>query len=202
MSAAGILILLQCVWAAFGGYWLVAARGGEVEHTAESPFYRPVRLAILVITFTLLFSRRLAFGFLGRQLMPRLVVVACVGFALTLTGLALAMWARTHLGRYWSDKVVLKVNHQLVQDGPYAYMRHPIYSGVLLGVAGTALVVDEWRGALAFLVLLANYWIKAVQEEKILSAGFGEQFANHKRRAGFLFPRLRARGPTPASFGT
>jgi protein-S-isoprenylcysteine O-methyltransferase Ste14 len=100
------------------------------------------------------------------------------------------VWARISLGQYWSDKVVLKVDHQLIRSGPYARMRHPIYSGVLLGVAGSALVVDQWRGTLALLLLLTNYAIKAKREDKILAGAFAQDFAEHKGRAGFLLPRL------------
>jgi protein-S-isoprenylcysteine O-methyltransferase Ste14 len=103
------------------------------------------------------------------------------------------MWARISLGQYWSDKVVLKVDHQLIRSGPYARMRHPIYSGVLLGVAGSALVINEWRGVLAFVLLLTNYAIKANREDKILAGAFAEDFNEHKRRAGFLLPRLYAK---------
>jgi protein-S-isoprenylcysteine O-methyltransferase Ste14 len=115
------------------------------------------------------------------------------GFVLALAGITLALWARLHLGRNWSDKVVLKVDHELIRSGPYAYLRHPIYSGVLLGVAGTAIVVGEWRGVIAFCMLLVNYSIKARREEKILSVQFGEAFELHKRDAGFLLPKLRSK---------
>lgn len=100
------------------------------------------------------------------------------------------MWARISLGEYWSDQIALKVDHQLVRTGPYARMRHPIYSGVLLGVAGGALLVDEWRGVLAFLLLLTNYIVKAKREDKILSGAFPTEFTSHKKSAGFLLPRL------------
>src|SRR6266581_2379976 len=107
------------------------------------------------------FSDRTATGILGRRFVPQFPAVQYSGFFLTLSGLVIALWARMHLGQHWSDKVVLKADHQLIRSGPYAYMRHPIYSGVLLGVAGTALVVGEWRAATAFMLLLTNYWIKA-----------------------------------------
>jgi protein-S-isoprenylcysteine O-methyltransferase Ste14 len=108
-----------------------------------------------------------------------------------LTGLALAVWARIRLGRFWSDRIALKVDHQLVCDGPYAYVRHPIYSGVLLAVGGTALVVNQWRAALAFALLLTNYWIKAQSEDRLLAERFGDQFREHVRNTGFLAPRFR-----------
>jgi protein-S-isoprenylcysteine O-methyltransferase Ste14 len=192
MTDHELLSLLEYVWAAFGLYWTAVARGGKATQTGESPFYRIMRLAILVITFTLLFWERTAIGFLARRFIPQLPAITYAAFVSTLAGLAIAVWARVHLGHYWSDKVVLKVDHQLVRTGPYAYMRHPIYSGVLLGVAGTALVLGEWRGLLAFLILLANYWIKAEREERILSARFGQEFSDHQQRAGFLFPRFHA----------
>ena len=192
MTDHQLLRLLEYVWAAFGLYWIAVARGGKATQTGESPFYRIMRLAILVITFTLLFWERTAIGFLARRFMPQLPVVAYAGFLATLAGLTTALWARIHLGQYWSDKVVLKVDHQLIRTGPYAYMRHPIYSGVLFSVAGTALVLGEWRGLLAFLILLTNYWVKAEREERILSARFGQEFSDHQQRAGFLFPRFHA----------
>lgn len=119
-------------------------------------------------------------------------IISYAGFTLALAGLAVAVWARVHLGQYWSDKVVLKVDHQLIRSGPYAYVRHPIYSGVLLGVLGTALVIGEIRGLLAFAVLLANYAIKAKREDKMLAKSFPEGFREHVNRAGFLLPRVRA----------
>jgi protein-S-isoprenylcysteine O-methyltransferase Ste14 len=71
-------------------------------------------------------------------------------------------------------------------------MRHPIYSGVLLGVLGTASVLGECRGLLAFALLLTNYAIKAKKEEQILAARFTDEFREHQSHAGFLLPRLHA----------
>jgi protein-S-isoprenylcysteine O-methyltransferase Ste14 len=171
-------------------YWLLAARRGEAERTSEQPVYRFLRILLLVITFTLLFEPRTAVGFLGQRFLPRRPSIAYTGFALAIAGIALATWARVRLGQYWSDKVVLKVNHRLIRSGPYARMRHPIYSGVLLGVAGTTLLLGEWRGVLAFVLLLTNYAIKANREDKILADAFAEDFNEHKRYAGFLLPRF------------
>src|SRR6266404_7807207 len=193
MTDHELLRLLEYVWAAFGLYWIAVALGGKATQTGESPFYRIMRLAILVITFTLLFWERTAIGFLARRFMPQLPAVAYAVFLATLAGLTTALWARIHVGQYWSDKVVLKVDHQLIRSGPYAYMRHPIYSGVLLGVAGSALLLGEWRGVLAFAILLCNYVIKARREETILAAQFEDQFQQHIKSTGFLFPRFPMR---------
>ena len=93
-------------------------------------------------------------------------------------------------GRNWSDKVVLKVDHELIRNGPYRYLRHPIYSGVLIAVAGTALKIGEWRGVVALVALGVNYFVKAKREEAILAANFREAFAAHKRHTGFFLPGL------------
>lgn len=88
---------------------------------------------------------------------------------------------------------MVQVEHRLIETGPYAYVRHPIYSGVLLAVLGTALVQGQWRGALAFLLLLTNYSIKAKREERVLSDRFRPGFEQYVTQAGFLLPRFRSR---------
>ena|SRR5579885_3014541 len=191
MTRIATLHLLGWIWSIFGIYWLAAGFKAKQARTSEMPLYRIVRLLILVITFTLLFAKWTAIGPLGAWFRPRSQSLLDVGFVLAICGIALALWARIHLGQYWSDKVVLKVDHQLVRTGPYARLRHPIYSGVLLGVAGTALVLGEWRGVLAFVILLINYSIKARREDEILARAFEASFHDHKSHAGFLLPRLR-----------
>jgi protein-S-isoprenylcysteine O-methyltransferase Ste14 len=190
MNQEQLVRILEWMWIVFGVYWLIAARRVKAAQTTESPAYRIFRLLLLIITFTLLFAKGTAVGFLGWRFVPQTQSLAYIGFALALAGLATAVWARFSLGQYWSDKVVLKVDHQLIRSGPYARMRHPIYSGVLLGVAGSALVVDQWRGVLAFLLLLTNYIVKAKREDKILLEAFSTDFVEHRKRAGFLVPRL------------
>jgi protein-S-isoprenylcysteine O-methyltransferase Ste14 len=193
MSAVQLLEILRYVWSAFGIYWIASGFHGKATATHEAHWYRFLRLSILALVFLLLFWRRTAVGFLGVRFLSELPVVAYAGFVATLVGLAIAVWARVHLGQYWSDKVVLKVDHQLIRTGPYAHTRHPIYSGVLLAVLGTALVLGECRGLLAFAVLLVNYSIKAMKEDRILGARFSSEFRDHEARAGFLLPRLRTR---------
>jgi protein-S-isoprenylcysteine O-methyltransferase Ste14 len=194
-----LLTILGYIWAGFGLYWMIAAgRGrssdaGALPQTSEPHLFRIVRLSVLATTFALLFWQRLATGLLGRRFVPDSAALGHAGFALTLAGLGIAMWARIHLGRNWSDKVVVQADHQLIRSGPYAHLRHPIYSGVLLGVAGTALLLGEWRGAIAFLLLLMNYAVKARKEDRILANHFGESFTRHAREAGFLLPKFRGR---------
>lgn len=184
-----LMILCGVAWAAVGLYWVIP---GNAAQSGEFRFYRPLRLFILSVTFALLFWGRTGIGFFGERFAPETRASALAGFVLALCGIGLALWARIHLGQYWSDKVEIKIEHQLVRSGPYAYLRHPIYSGVLLGVAGTALLVGQWRGVLAFFILLVNYIIKAKREDEILSNTFAD-FADHRKNAGFLLPNFRRR---------
>jgi len=196
-----LLTILGYLWFAFGVYWVAAAvfrksstaGSPQTRETGEPHGFRVLRWAVLVTTFALLFWQRLAIGFLGRWSIPDLPALAYAGFVLTLAGFGVAIWARVHLGQNWSDKVVIQAGHQLIRTGPYAHLRHPIYSGVLLGVAGTALVVGEWRGVIAFVLLLTNYAAKARKEDRILANHFGEDFFQHTRDAGFLLPKFRSR---------
>jgi protein-S-isoprenylcysteine O-methyltransferase Ste14 len=190
MKQPELLHALECAWIAFGVYWFIAARRGKAAQTSESPLYRMLRFCLLAVIFTLLFAKLPEVGLLGQSFLPQTQSFAYIGFALAIVGMAIAIWARVSLGEYWSDKIVLKVDHQLIRSGPYARMRHPIYSGVLLGVAGSALLVNQWRGMLAFGLMLANYSVKAKREDKILAGAFAEDFPEHKRHAGFLLPRL------------
>lgn len=185
-----VVVVLVLTWVVLGFYWAQPAAGAARD---EASLYRLLRLAILALIFALLFWDRTGIGILGKKWLLGLPAVRVTGFLFVLCGLAVAAWARTHLGRYWSDKVMVQLDHQLVKSGPYAHVRHPIYSGVLLAVLGTALVQGEWRGLLAFLLLLINYSIKAKREERVLSEQFPPGFKQYLTHAGFLLPRFRSR---------
>jgi protein-S-isoprenylcysteine O-methyltransferase Ste14 len=182
--------IIDWLWMALGLYWMVTALGTKKTAADEKTSLRVLRLSILVIMLLLLLTHWLRVGLLGWRFVPRSLGIVWAGVVLTAVGVALAIWARWHLGRNWSDKVVLKVDHELIRSGPYAYLRHPIYTGVLLAVAGTALAIGEWRGILALALLGTNYYVKATREERILTEKFGEKFAEHKKATGFFLPGL------------
>ncbi len=183
-----LLLVFAVTWAGLGLFWAAPAKGPQ---SAEFKWYRPIRLLILAGVFALLFWNATAIGVLGKRFVPDLFALGILGFALALSGMVIASWSRIALGKYWSDKVILQTEHQLIRSGPYACMRHPLYSGVLLAVLGTALVLGEWRGLVSFAVLLLNYAIKAKREERILAERFGPDFELHFHSTGFLLPRLR-----------
>jgi protein-S-isoprenylcysteine O-methyltransferase Ste14 len=107
---------------------------------------------------------------------------------MTALGLMLAIWGRVHLGKEWSGRVELKPGHHLVRSGPYAWVRHPIYAGILWAVAGSALVARELTAALAVMVMLAAYRRKIRMEEAVLSKAFGAEYGAYRRVVKALVP--------------
>ena len=181
-------------WYVFGAYW--AATWLRVKRTkaSESLANRLATIVPMVLVFELLFSTWLRMGPLGRRFLPDATSIVWAGIFLTCVGITIAIWARYCLGQYWSARVTLKQGHRLIQVGPYAFVRHPIYMGMLLGVVGTAIVIGEWRGILAIVLMLAAHSRKALREEALLSQEFGEEYASYRQAAGFLFPRFWSRG--------
>lgn len=178
-------------WYFFAAYWAITWLRVKRTKSAEPLTSRLATIVPLVLAFELLFSRSLRIGPLRLRFLPAADWIAWSGVALTSLGVAIAIWARYCIGQYWSARVTLKEGHRLIRSGPYASVRHPIYTGMLLAAAGTALVIGEWRGVLAVVVIWAAHSRKALREEKLLTTELGEEYVSYRRRTGFLFPRLR-----------
>jgi protein-S-isoprenylcysteine O-methyltransferase Ste14 len=111
------------------------------------------------------------------------VAFAVVGFAIT-------VWARAILGSNWSGTVTIKVEHELIRTGPYRWVRHPIYSGLIMALLGTLIALDQWRGIVALPLLWVAFAIKYLKEEQAMRQTFGEQYDEYSRTTGAIFPRL------------
>jgi protein-S-isoprenylcysteine O-methyltransferase Ste14 len=177
-------------WWIFLAYWAITSL--RVKRTVENEklLSRLPHVAIMVGAFTLLFWDELPLGWLDGRFVPRELAVRWAGVALTCLGVALAIWARNHIGRNWSSKVTLKEDHELIRSGPYAKVRHPIYSGVLLGAAGTALVQGKWRDILGIGLIFLAHSFKAHKEEALMTRQFGSEYDEYRKQTGALIPRL------------
>ena len=183
--------LIEGPWLVFVGYWAVGALKTRRTERTESFASRYGILFLEIVGFALVFMDETGIGVLGGKVLPRGYALGVTGVALTWTGIALALWARWHLGQYWSARITIKEDHKLIRTGPYARLRHPIYTGLDLAVIGSALAIDRWRCVLGVCLIMIGYWVKARKEERMLSAQFGEAFAEHSRHTGFLLPRFR-----------
>jgi protein-S-isoprenylcysteine O-methyltransferase len=126
--------------------------------------------------------------FLSLVVVPHSTAMNVAGLVLTASGLALAIWARVTLGRNWSGTVTFKENHELVQSGPYALVRHPIYTALLLMYLGTALAIGAVGGLIGLPILFLSFWIKFRQEEAVMTAHFGNQYVDYKKRVRAIIP--------------
>src|ERR1700736_5003083 len=149
---AGAKIWIGTLWLLWALYWLVASFGGKTVRRRESVASRIAHLGPLALAALLLV---LPMGPpLGSRFLP---------------DTRFAAWARVHIAGNWSGTVTLKEDHELVRSGPYRWVRHPIYSGLLLAFAGSGLATLEWRGALAWLIALLALWRKSRLEERWLA---------------------------------
>jgi len=182
--------LIEGAWLVFAGYWVASALKTRKTVSQESLASRCLFLFLEVFGFVLLFTGIGNIGVLGHLVVPRTNAVAVTGVAFTWIGLAIALWARWHLGQYWSAKIALKENHKLIRTGPYAHIRHPIYSGIIAAALGGAVAIDKWRCVAGVALIVLGYCMKAKKEESLLAAQFGKAFKQHCRDTGFLFPNF------------
>jgi len=181
---------LEWAWLVFLGYWVIAGLRVNRMARREPGASLIVRILLMVGAYWLLFRQDPLFGVLNRRFLPYDPRLELAGVIVTWAGVAFAIWARFHLGRFWSASVSLREQHQLIRSGPYAYVRHPIYNGILTMFLGTTLAVGRYRALIAFLVVLAAFVVKSRHEEKLLEAQFGPAFEEHRRHTGFFLPRL------------
>ncbi|MGA9801086.1 MAG: isoprenylcysteine carboxylmethyltransferase family protein [Terriglobales bacterium] len=184
-------LLVEVPWVVFVLYWIVNAIRTRDTVRTESSASRYAVLFLEIAGFVLLFRHSLGIGFLGSRFMHRTLASAIVGSILTWMGIGLAIWARYHLAENWSARITIKQDHQLIRTGPYARLRHPIYSGLILAAIGSAVVIDQWRCVLGVCLIVTGFCIKARKEETMLTQQFGEAFHEHQKHAGFLIPRFR-----------
>jgi protein-S-isoprenylcysteine O-methyltransferase Ste14 len=146
--------------------------------------------ALLFGGYFLMFSQAPVFGMANLHFVAPQEALQIAGVVLTYVGLALTMWSRARLGRYWSGVVALKQDHRLIQSGPYRVVRHPLYSGLILAAIGFSLCVTTWASLLAILSFIMCFERRAYKEDAVLAAEFGAEFEAYRQRTGRLMPRL------------
>jgi protein-S-isoprenylcysteine O-methyltransferase Ste14 len=183
--------LLPLMWGAWALYWGITSADVKATARREPMLSRWAHLGPMAIAAWLLLAPAstlpppLGARFLAAADAP---VGFTTGAMLTAAGLLFAVWARRHLGRNWSATVTLKQGHELVTSGPYALVRHPIYTGLLLAFAGSALATGEWRGLVAILIVFGALWRKLRLEERWMRERFGTAYADYGRRVKALVP--------------
>src|SRR5215469_5898553 len=182
---------INALWILFCAYWLISAFKRKKTKQRETWFQRFGYVLLPLVAFYFLLQPRAHFGLLGERFIPAGPLGEWIGVFLTAAGIGIAVWARWHLGTNWSGTVTLKEGHELIRTGPYRFIRHPIYTGILLALLGTiAAGVGEVRALLAIAVAWLSFYIKARREESFLTQEFGPGFEEHKRHTGMFLPRF------------
>jgi len=183
--------LIAGLWLMWMAYWRISAADVKVAQRRESPGSRAAHLVPLLIAAVLLAIRTYpGGGWLFQRFLPASDTNFWIGALLTAIGVAFSGWARARLGRNWSATVTVKQDHELIRGGPYALVRHPIYTGMLLALLGTAIVIGQWRGLLALLIAFAALWRKLRLEERYMSETFGDSYQRYRAHTRALIPYL------------
>jgi len=177
-------------WLIFLVYWIAASFRVNKMERQEPQGEKLLRIVLAIAGWYLLSRNDPRFGVLNERFVRFHFWVFLLGAVMTWAGVGFAIWARYHIGRFWSASVALKTEHELIRSGPYARIRHPIYTGILIALAGTTLAVGRYRGIVAFVLIFASLIRKSKQEEALLAEQFGPAFEEHRRHTGFFLPRL------------
>ena len=176
---------IRIAWAVLGLIWAAAALATKRSTRRQSRSSLIWHVAAMAVAFNLLFGDYFRYGPLDRRLMPPM---PWAGLVLVVAGVGFAIWARFFLGGNWSGTVTVKEDHTLVRSGPYAIVRHPIYTGLSLAILGTALSNGELRGFLALVVAVASWKHKSLIEEGFMVEQFGRQYEVYRAEVKGLVP--------------
>ena len=180
--------LFSGLWLSWILYWLWAARHAKPNARLETVGSRLLHAVPLLVAVALLWVDRVPVAFLGARIFPATLWPFWIGALLTTLGMLFSVWGRVHLGRNWSAVVTVKENHELIDTGPYALVRHPIYTGLIAAIVGSAVARNDWRGVLAVLIAGAALWGKLRLEERWMTEQFGSRYVAYARRVPALIP--------------
>lgn len=174
-------------WVAFSMYWEWQSKNSAPAIKSESKASRAVHVVLTNLALLLIFWPS---KFLSHRFLPDGLTLKLLGIAAEVAGVALAIWARRILGRNWSGEITIKQDHELIRTGPYGSVRHPIYSGLLLMYAGTAIVSGQIHALLGLLLGIIAYLRKTRMEEQNLVNAFGNKYDVYREETSALLPGL------------
>ncbi len=176
---------IAALWILFYSYWFISAIGVK-KSVRATPRWKSVGIRVALV---------IAIVVLNRTVRARHIIfvrssstaVNMVGIILCIAGLSFAVWARLNLGRNWGTPMSLKQGHELVTTGPYRFVRHPIYTGILLALVGTAAVVGLFW-LLMVLVVGTFFVYSAKTEERLMMQTFPDAYPAYRRRTNAMIP--------------
>ena len=181
--------LIQIMWLALLIYWVLGTGGLKAVERRESQAQRVSHLVPMLTAALLLILPERDLGVLAVPFMERTWTGYSIGVVLVVLGCAYAILARRYLGANWSGSVTLKQDHSLVQSGPYRYIRHPIYTGLMASVIMTVAAKGTTLALVGGMMLVVGWTLKARFEERFLAAELGAAgYATYRARVPMLLP--------------
>jgi protein-S-isoprenylcysteine O-methyltransferase Ste14 len=180
--------IISVCWVVFWVYWSLAAPRRHPSKHKVARTFTVLNTGLLYLGFLLVLLGRGVPGLLGLPLLSQAIPIEVAGTIFAIIGVAVAIWSRRLLRNNWSGEVAIREGQQLIDRGPYAIVRHPIYAGMLLALFGTTLVSSTVGSLLGLVLAIISLWQKAYIEEQFLRVEFGEQYARYQREVKFLIP--------------
>jgi protein-S-isoprenylcysteine O-methyltransferase Ste14 len=181
---------LVTIWTVFWVLWILPAVFGKRTVRRQTNGSRIVQIILLLVAYVLIVNGELGWNWLNLRLVPAGRASTAVGYGLLMAGMLFAGWARLFLGGNWSSNVTLKQDHTLIRSGPYRIVRHPIYTGLLVALLGTAIALGELRCFLGVLLAAIAWKIKSKSEETLMVQQFGDQYTRYREQVKGLVPYL------------
>ncbi|MGH6665472.1 MAG: methyltransferase family protein [Pseudolabrys sp.] len=179
---------IAMLWSLWIVYWIVSAFRTKKDERRESEPSRWLHWGLIIAgIFVLSFAQNLP-AELNKRLIAEREWVYWLSAIMVAAGLAFTCWARAMLGANWSAAVVVKQDHELIRSGPYRYVRHPIYTGLLIALFGTALETGAWRGIIGFALIAIAVAYKYRAEEAFMIQKFGDAYVRYRAEVPALFP--------------
>jgi len=179
-------IIIGC-WITFAVFWFIGARRTKAIAEKQS---LPSALAhrIPVASGWILLGFQHWPSAMNLPLIPHTDWILATGVIICVFGLFITIWARVILAGNWSSDVTFKQGHELIKTGPYRFVRHPIYTGLLIMGLGTAFEIGRLRCFVGLVVVGIGFWIKLKQEEKLLLRHFPDDYPAYQKRVKALVP--------------
>ncbi len=185
--------IITIAWFAIILYWMISAVGVKRNVQRTGSWWRSFwfRVVLIAIGIAILANGLSSSVWIWAEALPifRNFFLHIIGLILTIGGIAFAIWARRSLGRNWSGVPSIKQDHELVTSGPYRFVRHPIYTGVSIGLLGSSFVGGPaWL--IAFVIYTAVFVARIPVEERYMMQLFPDQYPAYRARTKALVPFL------------
>jgi protein-S-isoprenylcysteine O-methyltransferase Ste14 len=189
--------LILWLWWAWGVYWMLSAVRNKATQRREAWGSRLAHLVPLAAGGALIAWANPRWGALAWALWPPSPAAHRIGVALVSAGLGFAIWARVHLGSNWSGTVSVKQGHELIRSGPYAWVRHPIYTGLITALLGTTIASGTVHAAIGLAIIVVALLRKSRTEEQFMRERFPGEYQRYSAQVPALIPFARRERSDP-----